>query len=136
MFADADLRLGSGSPCIDAGDNTAVPADITDLDGDSNTSEPIPLDLDGRLRFVDDLLMPDTGNGDAPQVDMGAYEYACIGNLDVFGGVTMSDYVIFQTHWMEINCGNCGGADFTGDGNVLMDDLLVLFTFWLCGTTP
>ena len=34
LFADNDLRLSAGSPCIDAGNNEAVPADIlTDLDG-------------------------------------------------------------------------------------------------------
>jgi parallel beta-helix repeat protein len=34
MFADSDGRLSLGSPCIDAGDDAAVPSDIiTDLDG-------------------------------------------------------------------------------------------------------
>jgi hypothetical protein len=33
---DEDLRLDDGSPCIDAGDNTAVPVDVTtDLDGNA-----------------------------------------------------------------------------------------------------
>ena len=49
-----DLRLQPGSPCIDAALNSAVPADTTDLDDDGDTSEPIPLDLDGNARFVDD----------------------------------------------------------------------------------
>ncbi|MEE9128415.1 MAG: choice-of-anchor Q domain-containing protein [Phycisphaerales bacterium] len=56
-----DLRLGFGSPCIDAGDNDAVPDGIT-------------TDLDGLPRFVDDPDVPDTGNGTPPIVDMGAYE--------------------------------------------------------------
>lgn len=60
---DDDLRLSAGSPCIDAGDNTALPADTADLDNDGNTIEPIPFDLDGSIRIV---------NGTA---DMGAYEY-------------------------------------------------------------
>jgi hypothetical protein len=77
LFVDpcgGDLRLLPASPCIDAGDNTAVPADSADLDGDSDTTEPIPFDLAGHLRFVDQADVPDTGNGTAPIVDMGAYE--------------------------------------------------------------
>lgn len=64
--ADDDLRLrgpgGSGySPAIDAGDNNAVPVDLT-------------TDLAGLDRFIDVPGVPDTGDGSAPIVDMGAYE--------------------------------------------------------------
>lgn len=73
-----NLRLQAGSPCIDAGDNTAVPADTADLDDDSNTSERTPLDLDGNPRFFDDPATIDTGQADFPDypdiVDLGAYE--------------------------------------------------------------
>jgi hypothetical protein len=65
MFVDpaiGDFHLQSSSPCIDAGDNGSVPNGIT-------------VDLDGRPRFIDDPLTPDTGNGTAPIVDMGAYEF-------------------------------------------------------------
>jgi hypothetical protein len=73
-FGDNDYRLTLASPCIDAGDNTSVAADFADLDGDSNTSEPIPFDLGSFARFIDIASVPDTGNGTAPIVDMGAYE--------------------------------------------------------------
>jgi len=77
--ADDDLRLSAGSPCIDAGDNRAVPADADDLDWDENRSERIPLDLDGQNRFADDPAAVDTGLADAPVyrqiVDLGAYEF-------------------------------------------------------------
>jgi len=64
-----DFHLLPSSPCIDGGDNDSVPADTTDLDGDGNTTEPIPWDLDGNPRVVD-------GNNDGNAVvDMGAYEY-------------------------------------------------------------
>ena len=56
-----DLHLLPTSPCIDAGDNTGVPAGVT-------------TDLDGNPRFVDQPEVPDTGNGTAPIVDMGVYE--------------------------------------------------------------
>jgi len=69
-----DLRLLSGSPCIDAAENAAVPADILDLDGDGDTAEPLPLDLRGRPRFADITSAPDLGAGTPPLVDMGAYE--------------------------------------------------------------
>ncbi|MHC4675993.1 MAG: right-handed parallel beta-helix repeat-containing protein, partial [Planctomycetota bacterium] len=59
---DDDLRLSGGSPCIDAGDNTAVPGGVT-------------TDMDGKPRFREDPFTADTGNGTPPIVDMGAYEY-------------------------------------------------------------
>jgi len=53
--ADDNLRLQPGSPAIDAGNNSTVPASVT-------------TDLDGNPRIQD-------GNGDnSPIVDMGAYE--------------------------------------------------------------
>ena len=57
-----DVHLQAGSPCIDAGDNDAVPVGVT-------------MNMDGTQRFLDDLSTADTGNGTAPIVDMGAYEY-------------------------------------------------------------
>jgi hypothetical protein len=77
--ADDDLRLTAGSPCIDAGDNGALPSDVYDLDGDGDTSEPTSIDLAGNARFLDDPDVLDTGSGGAsglPIVDLGAFEYA------------------------------------------------------------
>jgi len=77
-----DLRLHVGSPCIETGNNSAVPADAADLDGDGDTSEATPLDLDLNPRFVDDPETPAGGNGTPPIVDLGAYEHHpdCNGN--------------------------------------------------------
>ncbi|UCD76933.1 MAG: right-handed parallel beta-helix repeat-containing protein [Phycisphaerales bacterium] len=59
---ESDYRIGPGSPCIDAGNNGAVPSGID-------------TDLDGNPRFIDDPFTDDTGLGDPPIVDMGANEY-------------------------------------------------------------
>ena len=59
-----DLRLQATSPCVGAGDNAALPLDVLDLDGDTNTSEALPLDLAGAPRIVNST------------VDLGAYERA------------------------------------------------------------
>ncbi len=72
---DDDLSLQAGSPCIDAGDNSAVPPDTFDLDEDGNTAEPLPYDLRWSFRFVDNPIVPDTGAGTPPIVDLGAIEW-------------------------------------------------------------
>lgn len=82
LFVDVprgDLRLAAGSPCIDAGDNAAIPPDTSDLDADGDVTEPLPYDLAGGLRFQDDPSMPDTGSGTPPLVDMGAHEAPAAG---------------------------------------------------------
>lgn len=47
VWIDGDYRLQPASPCIDVGDNAAIPPDETDIDGDGDTAEPLPWDLDG-----------------------------------------------------------------------------------------
>ena len=57
-----NFRLSQGSsPLVDAGNTNLFPSGIT-------------TDLDGNPRFVDMPLVPDTGVGAPPIVDMGAYE--------------------------------------------------------------
>jgi hypothetical protein len=51
--ANNDLRLRACSPCVDAGNNNAVPVDV-------NT------DLAGNPRFMDDADVADTGSGPPP----------------------------------------------------------------------
>jgi len=72
--ASGDLRLTRTSPAIDAGNNAAVPPDSVDLDGDGNTTEPLPYDLASMPRFIDAPDVPNTGSGTPPIVDLGAYE--------------------------------------------------------------
>jgi len=58
-----NLRLSSGSPAVEVGNNSHLPPDSLDSDGDNDTTEPVPVDLDRRPRIV---------NG---TVDLGAYEF-------------------------------------------------------------
>jgi hypothetical protein len=122
--AHGDLRLAPGSPCIDAGDNTAVPQDIV-------------TDLDGNPRFVDDSNTVDTGYGDPPIVDMGAYEFRgtpCSWDLDGDGTVNVLDLL-----QLIASFGPCEGcpADFNGDGLVTVVDLLALIAnFGPCPGVP
>lgn len=74
LFDGVEYRLGPFSPCIDAASNDEVPADTHDLDGDLDTSEPVPLDIENFSRFYDEPNSPDVGAGTPPIVDMGAYE--------------------------------------------------------------
>jgi hypothetical protein len=118
VFADADYRLGSGSPCIDAGDNTAVTE---------------PTDLDGNPRLLDDGCTDDTGNppDDAPYVDMGAYEFQCC-SCDLNGdcAVGITDFLSLLAEWGPCaDCDNCP-ADVDGDCEVGVTDFLKLLACW------
>jgi parallel beta-helix repeat protein len=126
QFADplaGDYRLAAASPCIDAADNTAVPADALDLDGDGNSVEPTPRDFDGKQRFLDDLNTPNTGNGSSPIVDMGAYEYGFVGDLDSDGDTDRFDFLSFSTCYNGSNnpqrpaCPNPPAGDMDTDGD-------------------
>lgn len=71
---DDNHRLSETSPCIDAGSNPALPLDVLDLDQDGVFDEPLPVDLSGRPRRIDDPFTPNTGLGAPPLVDMGVFE--------------------------------------------------------------
>lgn len=97
-WVNGDYHLSPESPVIDAGDNDSVPRDSTDLDGDGNTTEPVPYDYTGGPRFLNDGDTADTGIGTPPIVDMGAYEFQpdCNGNgvpdfLDIAGGTSQDE---------------------------------------------
>jgi hypothetical protein len=64
-----DFTPGSGSPCLDAADSSALPAGLT-------------TDLFGNPRQVDLPGVPDTGAGPPPAVDMGAVERQIVPSLE------------------------------------------------------
>jgi hypothetical protein len=125
IFADApngDYRLTADSPCIDAGDNAAVPAGVT-------------TDLDLNPRFVDDPATDDTGSGTPPIVDMGAYEFRLChcppSDVDGDGDVDLVDFQTFQACYAGPNRPynsqdlQCFCLDDDHDGDVDLVDFLV-----------
>jgi hypothetical protein len=113
---DDNLRLNGGSPCIDAGNNNALPPEVEH-------------DLDGNPRFVDDPNTEDTGYGDPPIVDMGPYEFQANipGDVNGDGVVNTADLLALLAAW-----GPCPGCpeDINGDGTVNTTDLLILLANW------
>ncbi len=111
-----DHRLVAGSPCIDAGDNTRVPAGIT-------------TDLDGNARYADDPATADTGSGTPPIVDMGAYEFGagvpCPADLDGDGQIGLSDLSILLNNFGTTGASPADG-DLDADGDVDLTDLSAL----------
>jgi uncharacterized repeat protein (TIGR01451 family) len=105
--AGANLRLGPGSPTVDAGSNAALPLDTLDLDGDGDTAERLPVDLDGQPRLV------------GPRVDMGAYEAQP--DLAIDKSVASPIVVPGQPVTYSLAFSNTGGVTATG---VLITDIV------------
>ena len=104
-FASDAGRLQSISPCIDAGENLLVPADLADLDADGDITEPTPLDIDQGSRFINAPQVGDPIPGTPPVVDIGVSEY--IEDCNRNGIFDMC----------ELGCGEPGGAcDVAGCG--------------------
>jgi predicted outer membrane repeat protein len=113
-----NLRLRAGSPCIDAGDNIAVP-------------EGVDSDLDGHPRFVDDPDTVDTGLGLPPLVDMGAYEFQGWCPCDCAPPpnrvVNVTDFLFMLGQWG--GPGSCDCAE-PADGVVNVTDFLFMLGIW------
>jgi len=126
--SDDNLRLLDGSPAIDGGDDVQLPADAFDLDGDGDTTEPLPMDRDGHARQFDAV------SGE-PVVDMGAYENqrvdGCPWDLNGDGVVDTADVTAMLAAWGP--CPGCG-ADFDCGTAVNVTDFLTLLRHW--GTCP
>jgi hypothetical protein len=101
-----DLHLSGDSPCIDAGDPCYVPGEDEK-------------DMDGQPRVV------------GCRVDIGADEFVYLGDIEPDGDVDFADYASFAGYWQVTGCGECGGADLTGEGVVDIYDLDGLAENWL-----
>ena len=130
--AYGDLRLSLNSPCIDAGDNSAMIAGIN-------------VDLGDEPRIVDDPHTPDTGWPDSSIaiIDMGAHEFQpllCVADIAPAGPpagdgvVNVNDLLLVINHW-----GACPPAPAAcpadlapavHDGVVNVIDLLAVINAW------
>lgn len=54
-------------------------------------------------------------------------------DIDADGDVDMADFALFCLRWLDTDCGDCDGADLTGDGNVGLEDLQGFVGHWLAG---
>lgn len=53
-----------------------------------------------------------------------------LGDLDDDLDTDLKDLEFFVGHWLEANCGNCNGADLTGDGKVSLIDFVAIANNW------
>jgi len=97
-----DLHLELSSPAVDAGNNLFVPLDAFDLDQDADVAEPLPFDRDHQARFYDILMIPDTGNGIPPIVDMGTYE--TIGETGITNISLNSGWNMISSYVYPLDC--------------------------------
>ena len=117
QFAGAgDFSLAAGSPAIDAGDNTAVPAGLI-------------ADATGAPRFADDPGVADTGvmGGGSAVIDIGAFEFAgnsCPGDIDGDHDIDLGDLSGMLS--MFGSSGSSPPADVDRDSDVDIGDLALL----------
>jgi hypothetical protein len=133
VWSDGNYRLWYDSPCIDIGNDSNVPADTYDIDGDANIVEPTPFDLDKRARIVDDDC------NDTKIVDMGAYEFGWSYLGDFAGGcdVDFFDFAVFSLAWGsepgDLNWNPACDLALPLDEYIYWRDLNVLCGNWLGG---
>lgn len=127
--ANGDYRLSCDSPAIDAADNTALTGDGFDLDEDGDLMEQVPVDLVGNARRIDDPTTFDIGNGAAPVVDCGAFEFELVAIADLSGDGVLdgADLGVLLALWGT----QSSQADYNCDGVVNGADLgFLLAELW------
>ena len=105
---DCDLRLKAGSPAVDSGDQSAMPADVTDLDQDGNFAETLPDDIAFNPRVE--------GN----EVDMGVYEgevkmHSPVADFNGDGDTDFSYYRPSNGYWYYSDDGSPSWTWFGGE---------------------
>ncbi|GMV26680.1 MAG: hypothetical protein AMXMBFR58_27110 [Phycisphaerae bacterium] len=101
------------SSAMENGDESLLPWDFSDVDGDGNTFEYYPFDLDGNPRIVY------FGGGPYGGLDLGCYEVQwCPADYDASGFVDLDDYSAFVADFEA----GVQKADFEKTGFVDTDD--------------
>jgi len=59
-----------------------------------------------------------------------------LGDFEPDGDVDLVDIAVFAQKWLEIDCGQCGGADLNCDGDVNLPDFGQVAENWFVGTSP
>ena len=98
-----------------------LPEDTADLDGDEDTTEPLPVDVDGTERVL------------GGRIDLGAAEFfvESDGDLTGDGTVNSADLDYIRLHWGEqVTAWDGAHGDFSGDGVVGVADLDVIVANW------
>lgn len=117
-----DLRLRRCSPAIGAGDETARPADVEDINDDADDDELHPLDLDLSSRVK------------GAELDMGAFEREldCEGDLSGDGCVNGFDVAMVLGFWDPTGSlgSGYGAGDANCDGVVDGSDIAIVLGNW------
>ncbi len=117
---DDDLRLSAGSPAIDRGDNSFLPAGIA-------------LDFANCPRFADDPSTPDTGAPiGALIVDAGAHEFLfpCPGDASTDLMVGLPDIAAIIQTWNSTDETICTRIDLDHSGVIGLGDIALVIQHW------
>ncbi len=141
--ADDSLQVQDGSPVIDAGDSSELPADSLDLDANGNTTETLPVDLAGNARQQD--VVNTSPDGDFA-VDMGAYEAEgelpdalADGDVDGSGDVSPNDASMTLQGFLDLitlSPAEQRAADYNSDDAVTPFDASLILQAYLGKRAP
>ncbi|NIP22231.1 MAG: hypothetical protein GWN67_00075 [Phycisphaerae bacterium] len=68
-------------------------------------------------------------------VELLTTDYSVFGDCNRDGRVDFKDIAALTLYWSQTNCGQCGGADLTGDEQVDNRDVDAVVKYWLTATT-
>lgn len=144
LFVDLDPNDGGVVSWRQLDDRLVVTYEnVPEYDMFNSNSFQIEMFFDGTIRLTylgldatGGLAGLSEGNGvpvDFTESNLSAYPSCLVGDLEPDGDVDFVDFARFALRWMETDCGECSGADLTGDEKVEPDDLQEFVDNWLEG---